>query len=212
MLMADTLNIFLIVLGFLVALPGLWLLCRGLWPNVVQETTEDCQRGLLFPFLVGLPIAAVAVVTTIIVSKSLGGASGLGSLFVVCIFVFFASVGIAGLTTSIGMKLPSPADAERPWKATIRGSVVIELAFLLPILGWFIILPSALIIGSGSTLRSIIKMVRNRPRKDKAAPVAGNGDADRPGVFRPGADKSGSSAAPAADTPDLGLGGSFGAA
>jgi hypothetical protein len=161
MLMADTLAIFLVVLGFMLALPGLWLLCRGLWPKTVENATEDCRRGLLFPFLVGIPIAVFAVVSTIVASKTLGGASGIVSLAIICLFVFFASTGIAGLTTSIGMKLPSPADRERPWQATIRGSVVLELAFLLPILGWFIILPSALIIGSGCALRSLIKDIGN---------------------------------------------------
>lgn len=168
MIMADTLAIFLSVLGFLLALPGLWLLCRGLWPQVVQNATEDCQRGLLFPFLVGIPLAVTAFIATVAASKGLGGASGFVSLAIVCLFVLFASTGIAGLTTSIGMKLPSPADADRPWQATIRGSIVLELAFLLPILGWFLILPSAIIIGSGCALRSIITNFKNRQRKAKA--------------------------------------------
>jgi hypothetical protein len=203
MLMADTLTVFLVVLGFMLALPGLWLLCRGLWPNIVQNATEDCQRGLLFPFLAGLPIIVVAVVSTIIVSKNLGGASGIGALVVVCLFVFFASTGIAGLTTSIGLKLPSPADLDRPWQATIRGSVVLELAFLLPILGWFIILPSALIIGSGCALRSIIKNIRKGRGSPSAAATA---------TSAPTVESAIGTTAEAKDTPELGLGGTLGAA
>ena len=162
MLMADTLAIFLVVLGFLLALPGLWLLCAGLWPTVVERTTDDCRAGLLFPFLVGIPISVVAFFSTVFASKGLGAASGFVSIAIVCFYVLFASVGIAGLTTSIGNRLPSPADIERPWQATIRGSIVLELAFLLPLLGWFMLLPSALIIGSGAALRSIIKGMRQR--------------------------------------------------
>jgi hypothetical protein len=199
MLMADTLAIFLVVLGFMLALPGLWLLCRGLWPKTVENATEDCQRGLLFPFLVGIPITVLTVVATIIASKSLGGASAIVALAIVCQFVLFASTGIAGLTTSIGMKLPSPADLDRPWQATIRGSVVLELAFLLPILGWFIILPSALIIGSGCALRSVIKMIR--PGKGGAKALS-----------QAPADQVSATVKPAIDTPELGLGGTLGAA
>jgi hypothetical protein len=201
MLMADTLAIFLVVLGFMLALPGLWLLCRGLWPKTVENTTQDCQRGLLFPFLVGIPITVVTVVATIIASKSLGGASGIVSLAIVCLFVLFASTGIAGLTTSVGMKLPSPADLDRPWKATIRGSIVLELAFLLPILGWFIILPSALIIGSGCALRSLIKDIRN-----------GRGGAQAPAKISAGQNPETGQPIPTIGAPELGLGGTFGAA
>jgi hypothetical protein len=172
MIMADTLAIFLVVVGFLLALPGLWLLCRGLWPEAVTATAEDCRRGLLFPFLVGLPITVAAFFTTVAASKALGPASGFASVGVVCLFVIFASVGIAGLTTSIGAKLPSPADIDRPWQATIRGSVVLELAFLLPILGWFVILPSALIIGSGSACRMLVKKLGGGRGKNKTATAA----------------------------------------
>ena len=172
MLMADTLAIFLVVLGFLLALPGLWLLCSGLWPTVVTRTTADCNSGLLFPFLVGIPISVVAFFATVFASKELGPASGFVSIAIVCFYVLFASVGIAGLTTSIGNRLPSPAGIGRPWKGTIRVGFVVELAFLLPLLGWFVLLPSALIIGSGAAFRSILKgMRRSKPAKSKV--VAG---------------------------------------
>jgi hypothetical protein len=138
-------------------------------------------------------------VATIVASKSLGGASGIVSLVIICLFVFFASTGIAGLTTSIGMKLPSPADRDRPWQATIRGSVVLELAFLLPILGWFIILPSALIIGSGCALRSLLKDIRKGKGGDKTAVKAVARDEAEAGKT-------------AIDTPELGMGGTLGAA
>ena len=200
MILGDTMTYFFVVLGFLLALPGLWLLCRGLWPNVVQHATDDCMRGLLFPFLVGLPLAVTAFFATIAASKGLGGASGFVSIAIVCLFIFFASTGIAGLTTSIGMKLPSPADADRPWKATIRGSVVLELAILLPLLGWFLILPSAIIIGAGSALRAIITNFRNKPSKVKS--IASNGKAKADDVV----------STPIIDGSDMGLGGSLGAA
>ncbi|CAN5576794.1 hypothetical protein BH11CYA1_BH11CYA1_21110 [soil metagenome] len=169
MLMADTLAIFLVVFGFLLALPGLWLLCLGLWPKAVGRTCADCSAGLLLPFLVGLPISLVAFFATSFASTSLGPASGFVSIAIVCLYVLFASIGIAGLTTAIGKRLPSPADIERPWKATIRGSIVMELAFLLPLLGWFLLLPSALIIGSGAALRAMLKGMKVVVKRETTA-------------------------------------------
>ena len=62
MLMADTMAIFLVVLGFMLALPGLWLLCRGLWPNRVNRAALTCGRSLYKPFLVGLPVTLGALI------------------------------------------------------------------------------------------------------------------------------------------------------
>jgi hypothetical protein len=74
----------------------------------------------------------------------------------------FALCGSAGVALAIGEGLPSPADAERPWKAIIRGWVVLSLASLLPVLGWFFVLPIALLMGFGAALVSLFQ--RDPPR------------------------------------------------
>jgi len=168
MLLADTMAWFFFIFGLMLALPGLWLLCRGLWPNTVESTTADTARGLLVPFFVGLPIAGLTVLTVSIVSKAPGGLGGLLSVLAISIFVLFASTGVAGLATTIGKRLPSPADADRPWNATIRGGIVLELAYLVPVLGWFILLPGSLIIGAGCALRAQIGNLRNRMSRGKS--------------------------------------------
>jgi hypothetical protein len=164
MLLADTMTWFFVITGLLVALPGLWLLCRGLWPGAVERTTKDCARGLIIPLLVGIPIAAITVVTVGRLTKLPGPWNGILSIADASAFLLFASAGIAGLATSIGQKLPSPTDADRPWKATIRGGIVLELAFLVPLLGWFVLLPLSIIIGAGSALRAVIGTIRDNSK------------------------------------------------
>jgi len=155
MLLADTMAIFLVVLGFMLALPGLWLLCRGLWPNKVNSAALICAKSLHKPFLVGLPIT----LTVAILASGLKALPGpLGTILagaLICLYLMQASVGVAGLATSIGERLASPADAGRPWRATLRGSVVLVLTYLLPILGWFVIIPISLMVGSGSAALSM---------------------------------------------------------
>jgi hypothetical protein len=48
-------------------------------------------------------------------------------------------------------------DSQQPWRATLRGGVALGLASLLPILGWFVILPAAVIIGGGANLLSFAR-------------------------------------------------------
>ena len=149
MLMADTMAIFFVILGFMLAFPGLWLLCRGLWPQVVAKADEVCARGLIKPFLIGLPITAAMVFAAAILGK--GGTVGkITAIAEVCFYLMIANSGVAGLVTGIGNRLASPIDSQQPWRATVRGGIVLELSFLLPMLGWFVILPLSVMIGCGA--------------------------------------------------------------
>ena len=162
MLMADTLAIFFVILGLLLAFPGLWLLCRGLWPNVVAGAANRCRKGLIKPILIGAPLSAALIVFAIIVAKLPGGVGGIVSAAIICAFAMISNAGVAGFATCIGERLASPADAARPWKATLRGGVVLELSYLMPVLGWFVILPLSIIIGCGAATLSLINLWRLR--------------------------------------------------
>jgi len=166
--MADILAYFFVVLGFMLAFPGLWLLCRGLWPNLVNESNADCENGLVKPFLVGLPVSGAALFVAIALGK-IGGPVAVAGIATFCLYIIYASTGVSGLVTVIGQRLPSPADKDRPWNATIRGGIVLELSWLLPFLGWFILLPASFIIGAGSATRSLIKHSKKGPKGALAA-------------------------------------------
>jgi hypothetical protein len=150
MLLADIFSIALSIVGFLLSLQGLWMISRALWPNRVQNASLRVHRNGFASFFVGLLIILIVIVLAIVTARR-GGAPGqffafaLGSSFVV-----YANVGVAGLTTHIGRRLPSPADSQRPWRATVRGGVALELAYLVPIVGWLGLLPISLILGAGA--------------------------------------------------------------
>jgi hypothetical protein len=160
MLMADTMSIFFVILGMMLAFPGLWLLCRGLWTESVTAAAERCRKGLWFSFLVGLPITLVMIVLTRILFSVLGPAGKIAAVGVVCLYMLQAHTGVSGLATAIGQTLFSPLDEQRPWRATLRGGVVLELTYLLPILGWFVILPASIIIGSGAATLALLSRLR----------------------------------------------------
>jgi hypothetical protein len=156
MLMADTMAIFFVILGLLLAIPGLWLLCRGLWPRTIEKAAATCRDGLVKPLMIGLPITVV----TLIAAKVLGnfGTAGkISATILVCFYLMIANSGVAGLVTCIGERLPSPFDTGQPWRATLRGGVVLELAYLLPILGWFGILPLSITIGCGASVTALFR-------------------------------------------------------
>ena len=145
MILSDVVAIALSIIGFLLSLQGLLaclpgqLLARGGWN--------------------GRPIDANAMASHV----SLSGAGNdqrshpacrdgrrkapwrAGTDGRVCAAVhlhhYYSGIGTSGFVTHIGRRLESPADAGRPWRATVRGGVALELACLIPVLGWFGILP-----------------------------------------------------------------------
>ena len=160
MLMADTMSIFFVILGMMLALPGLWLLCRGLWPEAVAAAADRCHRRLWSSFLAGLPITIMMIVVTAILFNVLGPIGKIAGLGVVCLYMLQAHTGVAGLATSIGRRLATPHEEQRAWRSTLRGGVVLELAYLLPILGWFVILPASIIIGSGAANLGLLSKLK----------------------------------------------------
>jgi hypothetical protein len=165
MLMADTMAIFFVVLGIMLAFPGLWLLCRGLWPGRVADAAATCSKGLVKPFLVGVPVTLAMILFAGIFTRFLGSPGKLIAGAIVCAYLLLASAGVSGFVTCIGQRLASPGDAERPWKATLRGGVILELSYLLPILGWFVILPISVIVGCGAALLSLLNFNRGAARE-----------------------------------------------
>jgi len=157
MLMADTMAIFFVILGLMLAFPGLWLLCLGLWQKSVTASADYCSRGLVKPFLVGVPITLAMIFAASILNKVPGAIGNIAAIGTVCIYVLFSSTGVSGFATSIGRRLTSPVDTDRPWRATLRGGIVLELSYLLPILGWFIILPASTIIGCGAATLALLR-------------------------------------------------------
>jgi hypothetical protein len=160
MLMADTMSIFFVILGMMLALPGLWLLCRGLWPEAVAAAADRCRKGLWSSFLMGLPVTIIMVAVTTILFNVLGPVGKVAGVGVVCLYMLQAHTGVSGLVTSIGRRLAAPLDGQRPGRSTLRGGVVLELAYLLPLLGWFVILPASIVIGSGAANLGLLSKLK----------------------------------------------------
>ena len=164
----DVMAIALAIIGFLLSLQGLWLVCRALWPKRVHAAAGRCERQGVLCFLLGLLITGLALLMATVIGKSLGVPGQMMSFVILFSYLIFAGIGTAGFVTHIGRRLVSPVDAARPWRATLRGGIVLELACLIPLLGWFGILPMSFIVGCGAAALSIFG---RDPRSTLASPL-----------------------------------------
>jgi hypothetical protein len=168
MLMADVMSITLIILGFLLAQQGLWLLSRALWPRRFAAATLRCRRNPVASFLVGVPVTGLVVLLVNVAGKALGAVGQVAAFAIFILYWIYANVGTAGFVTHVGQRLSSPADEARPWAATVRGGVATELAWLVPFVGWFGILPVSIVLGAGAATLSLFKA---KERKEPTAPL-----------------------------------------
>jgi hypothetical protein len=90
----------------------------------------------------------------------LGPVGKIASLGLVCFYMLQAHIGVSGLVTAIGRRLPSPLDQHSPWRATLRGGIALELTYLLPIVGWFVVLPASIVIGTGAINVALLSKLR----------------------------------------------------
>lgn len=150
MLMADTVKIFLIVLGSLLSLCAFWLFCRALWPSLVKKSQSHCQEKALKCFLLGLPVSAVPILAFLILVNAPQPVLKMVGFAIFFLYLVYANIGVSGLVTMMGERLREGSSHTSPWRITLLGSFVLSFTSLLPLFGWFFIFPIALITGAGA--------------------------------------------------------------
>jgi hypothetical protein len=156
MIMADVLKWVLVIGGLLVVFVCFWLAVVALFPTLVDRTQIKYDRP--FKLLgVGLPAAAFFIILAVLLFKLKNPVFQLTGSVVIGTVVALGLVGSAGLAQRVGQGLPSPLDAAQPWRRVYRGGTVLSLVFLLPFVGWFLILPMTLLTGFGAALMSFSK-------------------------------------------------------
>lgn len=163
MIMSDVLFWFLIVLGFYCAFNSYWLLAAALFPDMVEQCrqryAEKPVRSTFTGLLVSAPIVVGAFVLLTHMGNPLLQIFGIGILALV---ILLGLVGSAGLCSQIGQGLPVADNAA--WRRVGRGGLLLGMAFIMPVIGWFILMPWTILSGFGAFLR-----VRCARRKARAA-------------------------------------------
>ncbi len=151
MIMADVLTWFLVIIGTWVVLNCYWLTAAALFPRVVDGCAERYARRPIAATMVGVGILAPLMVFAITAMKVanhplVGGAM----LALLSVPAFLALIGSAGLARRIGAGLSS--DTATMPVCVARGGAVLAFTFLLPLVGWFVVLPFALVSGFGASV------------------------------------------------------------
>lgn len=167
MIMADVLKILFIILGLMITTVGYWLFFEAMTPRLV-ERAQTLYAGRPFRvFFLGALCGVPATILCVILMNggAVGRLLGISGIFAL---VLTGLLGSAGLARHVGTQLRSPSDASQPWKRVLRGGSVLTVTFVLPGLGWFVLMPYALLSGLGAAILAV-RAYRTAPVLEGAA-------------------------------------------
>lgn len=150
MLFSTVFTWLLVAAAFVIALPALWILATGLWPVRTQRLRRLAERGLLRSFFCGLPVlmAGVAVISVLSKLPKMGAlAALLGG-----VLLTWGLLGAGGPAALLGERLWPQAE---PWRQVKHGGLTLVCVALLPVVGWFVLLPLLAVIGAGLQVRAL---------------------------------------------------------
>ncbi|MGA1617523.1 MAG: hypothetical protein ACO37F_03300 [Pirellulales bacterium] len=181
MLISTVLMWLLIALGIAVALPSIWLVAEAMaTPETTRWRRDRAAAGILRNLFFGLLPAVAAFLSAAGLLRVARGAAGIFVLAGVGLLLVWALIGAGGLARLVGERL-WPDDAQSPLRTTARGGMLLVGCCLLPVFGWFGLLPLLLVAGLGIQVRGLF--TRRQPptatmRADHDGP--GNDDTSLP--------------------------------
>ncbi len=168
--MADVLKYLLLVMGILVVFVSYWLAAEALFPGAVDCARRQYDSHIIKITLLGLVVMGpLLVVGFLLLSKASNPLGKLAGAALIGMPVLPGLLGSAGLSQRIGRGLPSATDERQPWRRVLRGGMILALMFLLPLVGWLIVMPWTVISGLGAALLAFSRKGRE---SEPAAGVA----------------------------------------
>lgn len=167
MLLSTVFIWFLIVTATAVAIPSLWLVAEAVDPVRSRQRRDAAASGMVLSFVIGLVPAAIAFAVAAGLLRGVRGPAGVLVVAGVGVVLMWSLVGAGGIAAVVGERLWPAGDGSVLRLPTARGGILLVGMCLLPVFGWFGLLPVLTVTGLGIQLRS---RFRRRPQ-DGLPPV-----------------------------------------
>ena len=154
---ADVYTVFFLVLGILIAFPGMVSLVVFGLPKLANRSMVRVEQTPITCFLLGLPVVGIGGVIAAGLMGAGGPIAAIG-VAVAVILMLISLTGAAGAVILIGRRMFGEAQTI-PLKPVLMGALAYELAALFPIIGWVFILPILFVLTTGAGLFALVRWV-----------------------------------------------------
>ena len=164
--MADITAIFFILMLIGIAYPALLSAWWMLFPAAVERARTRLERTPWASFWLGVVVAIFFLIPILILLNLPAGFAKFLGFVGLGVMLVLSSIGAAGQASRFADKLNRLGNFSQIG-AFIRGAVILELASVFPILGWFVFFPIATLASLGAATFALFNWM---PRT--VAPVA----------------------------------------
>ena len=154
--MANTTAVFGILFILGVAFPGLLTAGWLLFPATVERARLRRDRTPWRCFWLGGVLTALLSIPIVVLLALPFGPAKFAGWALIVIALTLGALGAGGLAAKMGEALAARAGNVSPAGAFLRGAIALELAAVFPLLGWFIILPLAVVTSLGATAFALL--------------------------------------------------------
>lgn len=152
------------------------LLVTAAWPLFVRRTSVAVSRFRLHTVLWGVAASFLLIVLALVFSE---GAVALTYILILG-WLALGAIGFSGFAMNAGQRLlerDGTGLPSRPLICTFAGLIVCGWVFVIPVLGWLLLL-AAIVVGTGASMQALFKAERMdeatptpaRPAPSRAAP------------------------------------------
>lgn len=180
-------------IGDVLAVVGVILgICLSLWVTLIgaallfEEKTRLARRvwetqsggalGIGLALLLPLGVGGIALLS------APGGLKLVGWIFLLTLFAI-SLLGGAGLAQLLGERTGARDENISSLTALARGAGMMALAWLFPVLGWFLVAPICLIMGLGAGAKVLWKPGEKKPAPLSPILLAGDESCESPGAI-----------------------------
>lgn len=153
--MADISAIFFILLIVGIAYPAMLTAWWLLFPAVVERARLRLERTPGKSFWLGLAVLIGFLIPILILLNLPSGFFKFLGFVTIGIMLVLSSIGAAGLASRFADKLDRLGNFSAIG-SFVRGALIIELATILPVVGWFIFMPIATATSLGASAFAIL--------------------------------------------------------
>jgi hypothetical protein len=154
---SSTIFVAALIGALLIAQAAYFLFAQALFPRFVARAERAWSERPVSTVAIGLPVAATLAIVAVALLNAPKPPIRIAGFVFAGVALGLAFAGTAGLAARIGRGLSAPGDAGREWARLRRGGIVLELAMLFPILGWFVIAPIAIVGGAGAAAAALFR-------------------------------------------------------
>lgn len=166
--MGEIAGLILILLVSAITTVALLVLLPFLIPGRVERTRQIIQTMPGRSFAIGLVNTLFFLVIAAIFTQ--GGDGGwLIALLIILALLTGAAIGLAGLVLLLRERIYPETAKAAGLSTMMKTAVLLTLAGLLPLLGWFVLTPILLLVGLGAAIMALVR--RDGRAADSHAPI-----------------------------------------